>query len=823
MLEKSKKMCVAVMALLFAVAIACAAIPLARTARAVEEVTVLSELGGDFTPAADGWIETKPGTNYLGEYDFAAHDYGIALTFDLELTQPKGQIWLIFKTGPEGNQPGLRYLIHTGATAGNLLAAVMYTNIPEKTISNTIRLEENVTAGSVYTVNLSLQWAEDYNSFTTSLSFTDQVTKKVYQAFDQFSYDFSAATSAAPDYGTTIKDNNAVRLFVSDATATLRLKDNGVETGPVDPDPENPPVDPEQPYIETSTSKSPEYTNVNVMDIEDFMSTVSVFTKTAGATVTDEGNLLLDATVYDDRNPNFSFKSKEGKYKGNYGIKFRTVNDMQDPETAESIHDPTYNAEQKVDSNIDIFIELGAMSQSAYVSPTSSYVVRFFWNEPTEQYMVQFYANGLKGQMASVDFKTSEGFSSEFLPRGEEYTVEAGRFDSETKSGDKLVTLYLEIKNSEEKSLYAQCAFGGSCLYSGTDDGGYVRLASASYVRTSPVQILAVDSTKTVTENYVPDYTEAANVVDHDISDYLPIGQDGITYTTTSDSDTKNIINYHGLINNSKNDMYMSFSGNYLLTLAFFTDRYENGNCTAGYQIIFTPTEITIQSYAGTVIASQTKAYAMPENTKVKVSVRLVMLYIDGLSMGERLSLYIGEDSDEPFLTGDFDLQGTGILPTYFDGIMSGNGSVTIYPYSTTATASNGIAMTIDEDEKVEIGKQFRLEAETTKEIIGDAISFEITEGSEFAEIIYNEGSGRYYLKGNQNGVVKVVASVTNEFGTFKSEAVSVQIGTGVSEQPGDGDPGSSCDCANSSMTPSKMGAALIFAAAAGILFLKKR
>ncbi len=343
------------------------------------------------------------------------------------------------------------------------------------------------------------------------------------------------------------------------------------------------------------------------------------------------------------------------------------------------------------------------------------------------------------------------------------------------------MTVYIEVTNYEGKTLYMQCTYGGSNIFSHAETGGYVRIATASYVRTAPLNILPIDETTSVTAKYVPAYTEAATVVDHDISDFLPIGQDGKTYTSTSDTEVLDIINCRKFINNSKNDMYISFTGDYMLTLAFFTDRYEDNNCSAGYQIIFTPDEITIQSYAGTVTAYKTKAYSMPEGTKVKVTVRLVQLFVDGLTSGERLTLYIDDDL---FLEENFGLQGTGTLPSYFDGTLTGNGSVTIYPFSTSVTANSGLVLDLDDD-SLDVGKQIRLQATNTKEIIGETISFKIVEGGDFAEIVYNEESDRYYLKGVADGVVKVAAVVTNEFGTFESEAASVTVGTGESQQQG--------------------------------------
>ena len=813
MLTKTKKLYVALFTVFLAAALCCSAILFTVPAQADAANPIgLSDFGGDFEAAATSWIETEPESNYFGEYDFAANGNRLDLEFELKLTQSGGQIWLVFGANVEGKS-GLRVLIHTGATAGTTFAALLDSGdgtaaiIPTSNFTTTLSPQ----TGAVYLVELSIV-LDGNGGATTTLIFTDTESSESATAWQDSTITLPAAFTG-----------NTVWLFSSNNPTTngttVGLKDAGVEPGPE--------VDPEEPYVVTATER-PTANTVEAQNIEDFMETVAVYTRTSGALVDEDGNFMIDAVVDDDRNPNISFKSKEnsGKYTGNYGIKFRTVNDMADPATAEPEMDPTYNAEQKRDTNIDIWFEFdSAKFGDSYVSQGSAPLIRFFYNAEGSR-MVAFYPNGISGgNDTSVQLSAVSGYTEDFLPRGEEYTLEAGRFVTKAADGSDLYTYYIEITNSSDVKLYVQCTFGGSLVKSYMQTGGFLRLATASYVRTAPVSILPIDETTYVTAKYAPAYEEAANVVDHDISDYLPIGQDGVTYTSDGSADV-DIINAHGLINNSKNEMYMSFSGDYELTLAFFTDRYEDGNCTAGYQIIFTPDEITIQSYAGSVTAYETKAYAMPENTKVKITVRLVMLFIDGLSMGERLSLYIGDET-EPFLTGDYDLQGS-TLPTYFDGILSGTGSVSIYPADTAVTATNGLALTIDEDETVEVGSQLRLEAETTKEIIGDTITYKITEGSDCAEIVYNDTAGRYYLRGVKDGVVKVVAVVENEYGTFESEAVSVQIGEGSAGDPGT-DPGNgggeeeTGGGCNSQVTFSALALCLPAAAAAAVAILRKR
>lgn len=825
MLTKTKKLYVALFTVFLAAALCCSAILFTVPAQADAANPIgLSDFGGDFEDAAWNWIETsaegKPeGENYIGEYDFAANGNRLDLEYELKLTNAGGQMWMVFGAD-HAAKTGLNVVLHTGASGGTTFGALVTGGLATDTALTGLGLNNFSSTmppveGRVYLLELSIVLGTD-KAATISFAITDTETEQTVQVWDSVAFTLPDSFSGS-----------GVWFFFGDYSGAqaggtnVGLKDAGVV--PVE-------VDPEEDYVVTATER-PESNTVEAQNIEDFMETVAVYTRTSGALVDEDGNFMIDAVVDDDRNPNISFKSKEnsGKYTGNYGIKFRTVNDMADPATAEPEMDPTYNAEQKRDTNTDIWFEFdSAKFGDSYVSQTGAPAIRFFYNaDSSESRLIQLYPNGISGgNMQSVDLKTLTGYTADFLPLGEEYTLEAGRFVTKAADGSDLYTYYIEITNSSDVKLYVQCTFGGDTVTSSMQNGGFLRIATASYVRTAPVSILPIDESTYVTAKYAPAYEEAANVVDHDISDYLPIGQDGVTYTSDGSADV-DIINAHGLINNSKNEMYMSFSGDYELTLAFFTDRYEDGNCTAGYQIIFTPDEITIQSYAGSVTAYETKAYTMPENTKVKITVRLVMLFIDGLSMGERLSLYIGDET-EPFLTGDYDLQGS-TLPTYFDGILSGTGSVSIYPADTAVTATNGLALTIDEDETVEVGSQLRLEAETTKEIIGDTITYKITEGSDCAEIVYNDTAGRYYLRGVKDGVVKVVAVVENEYGTFESEAVAVQIGEGSAgdsgTDPGNGggdgeETGGGC---NSQVTFSALALCLPAAAAAAVAILRKR
>ncbi len=780
--------------------------------------TNLSDFGGALADAATQWIETTEETAYVGEYDFAAHDNKLDLTFDLKLTKVYNQIQLWIKTD-EAVKKGLQVVIFTGTGgAARIGGTISGTDIGSKVVA------ANDMLGQVFTVHFTLEWSNNYNTIKSSLSFTsDEAGKTItsFEAWKDYEYTFTNGL------GEQCAELDNFAVFSAGGT-NVGLSDYGkgadAPSTPNTPDPPDTPV--ETPTAVGSLVK-PEDKTENVIAIEDIFANTLSYTTTNGATVTSDGNLSLAYNINDDRHPNFSLKSRDngGKFGGEYAVKFRTVSNLSDPATAATKMDGPSGKNQKVATTFEMFLELNATSQGSYSSASGSNMIYFVWSKALNAaasggtYVAQFFYNGREGssQVIQLDLTKAAGFDATMFDNGKEVFIEFGQF-ARTINGVDYYVMYVEASNAAGQSIYAECQFGGSYIMDHVTDGGYIRMSAPSYIRTAPVDILAVDSALSATEKFVPEYQEAANVKDHDISDYLPIGQNGITYTTTSADDTKNIINVKKFINNTKNDMYMSFKGDYNLKLAFFTDRYEEKNCSAGYQIIFTPTGITLQSFSGGA-ASESKyvEYAMPENTKVKVTIRLVQLYTDGMASGERVTLYI---NDVKVAEVNFGLQSSGLLPTYFDGIMSGNGSVSIYPFSSTVAADSNLTFEVD---PVAVGKQKKLEVENGKSIIGETVSFRISEGADYAEIV--ESDGRYYLKGKADGVVKVVAVVTNEYGTFEKE-IEVTVGAGVTSsdtQTSDSNAGQSCAGCSGSITDMVAPMMLLAAFAVVTVIIRKR
>ena len=567
-----------------------------------------------------------------------------------------------------------------------------------------------------------------------------------------------------------------VREVLSTSAAAIRVGTNAVSNWSIrDIDYDNLPEEEAPVRTGITTEKSELYDNVTVNDLEDLLADVAYLGLGFGAAKTEEGNIRFERVSSDDRTPLIELKPKTGvTFANNFAVKFASINNCVAAENAETVFDPLMKEDMKKNTAIELGLELCATNMGTYWTAGCGYLAYLVWDAGNDIYRIAFYPQGPEASTSGVtamDLKEHPAFSADFLPIGERYTVEFGCF---SEDATKSLTMYVLITNASGEEMYIAQTWDSANIGENAANGGYVRISALAYERCASVEILPVAGEGSLLSQYAPVYDEALKVVDHDISDYMPIGQEGITYTTTSADDSKNIINVRKFIVNTKNDMYLKFAGDYNLRMAFFTDRSEDKNCSAGYHVIFTPNAISVQSYlGGKVQANETIAYTMPLNEKVHVSVRVVQLYIEGVIQGVRLSVFI---NGEEKVSGDFALQ-LSTLPAYFDGIMSGNGSVTIYPYDTMVSATNGITLDLAKT-TVSVGKQIKLDYEVDKEIVNDSVSYKIISGEGVAELKTNV-NGSTYLVGLKDGKVKVVACIINEYGTFESETVEITVGTG--------------------------------------------
>lgn len=554
---------------------------------------------------------------------------------------------------------------------------------------------------------------------------------------------------------------------------------------------------------------------INIYDIEQVAESAASINLGFGVTKTDDGNIEMMREKGDSRPNILTITPRDvSDYLGNYAVKYRTVNNVVISNSDDAvIMDPVLKKEVHVDGRIEIGLELNAQTGGSFISDLSSNIIylRLDFTD-NKNYIAEFFPNGMSGGgSVAVDFSLPNGYSSmiDFLPCGSEYTVEYGQFFyTDEEEREKFVN-YVLITNAQGDSIYGHAEYGGSFIAAHAKIGGKMRFVSPPYVCASKIRILAVDNGKSVMENYVPAYEESGIMKNRDIAEILPIGQEGITYTTKSSTNRKSIININKIINDSKYEMAVKFEGEYSLRLAFFTDRADGKNATSGYHVVFTPDNIALQSYFAQSVREQTViSNPISNGVKTKIEIKVAELYVMGVPEGQRVTLYI---EGERVASADFGRQSE-VSYRGFDGIMSGNGSVTIYPASLAIEKTNGLAIDLDV-KKIDIGNRLKLDYSCEKPTLTDTVSYVIKSGAEYAEITYNEKNETWYLRGSKNGKVTVEAKIVNEFGEFLSNEFEVLIGTGVAEVANKG--------CNSSLKDSLYGMTLLFAGT--VILLKKK
>ena len=97
---------------------------------------------------------------------------------------------------------------------------------------------------------------------------------------------------------------------------------------------------------------------------------------------------------------------------------------------------------------------------------------------------------------------------------------------------------------------------------------------------------------------------------------------------------------------------------------------------------------------------------------------------------------------------------------------------------------------------EIAVGKIARLDYENTMPVYNETVKYEIVGGTGEGTLALNEELGRWELTGTKAGTVELRVNVSNAFGTFSSEKVTVT----VSGEGGGNGGGSSCSSCNSSV-----------------------
>ncbi len=561
------------------------------------------------------------------------------------------------------------------------------------------------------------------------------------------------------------------------------------ETGSSEPETQDDWMDDSASVSKDMTLYDENKNNIHIYDIEDVIGVSASVNFGFGSTKTEDGNIELMREKGDTRPSILSITPRNvSDFLGNYGVRYRTKNNVVISNGEDNLEmDPVFKREVHKDGRIEIGLELNAQRGGSFISDLSSNIIylRLDFTDSVS-YIAEFFPNGMSGGgSVAINFELPEGYSSmeEFIPESSEYTVEYGQFfhlDNENK--EKLVN-YVLITNENGDSIYGHAEYGGSFIYSHSKIGGKLKFVSPPYICASKIEILSIDKEKSVMQEYVPAYEESGVMTNYDIAEIIPIGQEGITYTTKSETNRRSIINVGKIPNDSKYEMLMKFEGDYSLRLAFFTDRADGKCATSGYHVLFTKESISLQSFfSGSVREEKTISNPIENGKKVKIEIRVAELFIMGVPEGQRVCLYIDGLEVTSF---DFGKQSE-VSYRGFDGILSGAGSVTIYPLSTTIDKDNGLAVEVDSN-KINIGKRLKLDFSVEKPTLTDKISYEIVKGSDYAKITYNEKNETWYVTGEKDGKITIVAKIENEYGEFVSDEFEITIGTGIAEKESKG------------------------------------
>lgn len=183
---------------------------------------------------------------------------------------------------------------------------------------------------------------------------------------------------------------------------------------------------------------------------------------------------------------------------------------------------------------------------------------------------------------------------------------------------------------------------------------------------------------------------------------------------------------------------------------------------------------------------------ALPESvtagTAFELELRTIPYYVNGLKSGYYAQAFINGNE---IAKGEYVAAANCSFGSYFGFYMHNTTSaVTVKVEPVKQSEKTPVTVTLKTQmnkKQIDVGDSVKLEGKVVGNYLGQSkISYEIVQGGDYGNI---DEDG--YLNGTKNGEVKVVAKVTNVFGTFASDEMTIKIGEGSSE-PSGGNPGSS-------------------------------
>ncbi len=543
-------------------------------------------------------------------------------------------------------------------------------------------------------------------------------------------------------------------------------------------------------YSKTQSTAFNEFeANGGIKNIEDLVEGANSYKLlNDGAYVDDNKNIVLesrDATTGEDSTRLRSFTIKN-EYT-DIGVKYKFKKDG--------------------DKEIMVLNELrGTVVNTYYWADSVNPQIMFVYNPESKLVRFAFSINGLGGLVWDQCNSNLEINADEYI------TVEYGGFNVES---DFLLFIRL-TNNTSGKSIYAEAFYSGAKL----NRSGFVKIYNSCYNTfrggkpmegTNYMQDITIEGINApVMSKYVFKGEKELNYKTYDISDILPVGDEGATFTWNAgdktNSPSRSLLNRKLDSTNFilKTKIRMGGSNKIKFTI---TARSSDGWDKGGYKYIFSNT--------GILLSGQEKETAFAFEANKDYVLELACL--DWHFAGEILSagVYLSVKVDGTLVTEIYVEEGTvsdSELGNVLSGMLRGEkGNSVTFSAVTKSSETNEISVKATKTQ-VKIGKKIRLEASASMPTIFDEVSYEIVSGGEFATIEDNA------VTGVADGVVQVKAVVKNSYGTFYSEPISITVGEGAKPEESTGSSGcSGCSSAVSGALPA-------FAAAmAAVIFKKKK
>lgn len=582
-----------------------------------------------------------------------------------------------------------------------------------------------------------------------------------------------------------------------DGTAWTAAKGGSGE--PVDPEPEKP--------NSVTSTRTPSFTygygsgyDLALTDIEDFIGASGGYTLIGDAKEDADKNLVLEnGNGKTDYNPSILIKGKEnGYFSEDYAVRFRSVYTYPEEITWTEGSDlyPGEDGEMTYMNPDDIAYYFaaevrGTTQNSVYLSNNNAYLISFQYNTHVDEYFIQFHYNGMTGSGDLVQTVRYEKSDLD-LKNGEEIYIDFGCYTDQTESGKDRFTYFVKVWNHDfTKSVYAESSCVGEEVF--YLSSGWVRIYNYNRIFAQTVNVMGVEDGVGALSLYKPQFTltDENKIEKQDISEIAPVG-DGITYKGGS-----SVLDIANFTKNREIDMYLTFGGKIDATLSLLA----NGtDMKSGYQIVFEADGLYLKTVDkdGNVVQQTEKAlYAdkldvVPEpGKKFHLKVRAVEFFEGVVAKG----IYLGVYSNSSLISEGYLEQGTSVQTgSLFTGKTGAD--CTLKVESCENKNVRPAINLITNKTEIAVGKIARLDYENTMPVYNETVKYEIVGGTGEGTLALNEELGRWELTGTKAGTVELRVNVSNAFGTFSSEKVTVT----VSGEGGGNGGGSSCSSCNSSV-----------------------